>query len=120
MLGLHSKIPRLLLGEPVSSPQPFHQIQTEVAAESLLDHLAVSLAAPGRSYLHGAQHFLVDRQRGPHLSHMRIIASLREDALLRLLTPFATALVGPDHRRAGLDDTMEPLADQLGAVIVPN
>lgn len=56
-------------------PDPLQKLESEIASQRLLDHVAV--AATGARCLHTnrAEHALVESDRRPRLRHIRIIAS---------------------------------------------
>ena len=89
VLRLDGQRDRLGLGEPVAVPKPLEEIEAKVAAQGLLDDLAVALAAARSPDLHCAQDFLVDGQCGPHLAQGVIIASGCGDAKWRASTECA-------------------------------
>jgi hypothetical protein len=75
MLCLDGEARGVLFGHLVLGPRAIEQIQSELTSKDLLDHLALRLPAPRGANLHRAQDLLVDRQRGPHLRHICIMAS---------------------------------------------
>jgi hypothetical protein len=75
VLGLDRELQRRALVEVYSLPQPLEEIESELAPERFLDHLAVALAEPRRPDLDCPKHIFVDRQGRPHLRHLCIIAS---------------------------------------------
>jgi len=76
MLSLHGEADCLVFGEIGSIPDPFEQIEAEIATKRLLDHVAVTAAAAGGLHAHGTQNPLVERNRRSRLGHNRIIASI--------------------------------------------
>ena len=65
----------LVVGELCPLPEALDEIEAEIPAEGLLDHLAVAPARSCCAHLHGSKDFLVDRERRPHFRHHGILAS---------------------------------------------
>jgi hypothetical protein len=65
----------LVLLEVSGRPDPLEQVEAEVAAKRLLDHLAVSTAGSRSLDPDSAKHLLVERHRRSGLRHHCIIAS---------------------------------------------
>jgi hypothetical protein len=76
MLSLHGEADRLVLGEIGRIPDPFEQIEAEIAPKRLLDHVAVAATAPSRLDAHSPEYSLIERDRRPCLGHAGIIASV--------------------------------------------
>jgi hypothetical protein len=80
VLRLDGKRSGVFLGQLVLGPQPLEQIKSEISPKGFLDDLAVTPSKTRGSDLDRSQHRLVDRDRRPYLSHLRIVASLCVDA----------------------------------------
>jgi hypothetical protein len=76
MLRFHGELDRLTFAEPIPLPEPVEQVEAEIPAQRLFNHLAIALTRSGRPDLYPSQNVLVDRQGCPHLRHGRIIASI--------------------------------------------
>ena len=75
VLRFDRELQRFSLVEARSLPHAVEQIEAEVAAKGLLDHVAVAPAGPGRLDADCSHYTLVDGDRCPELRHQRIIAS---------------------------------------------
>jgi hypothetical protein len=73
VLGLDGELEGLPLAQIVSLPQAIEQVETELAAQSLFDYLAIALPGPSSAHLDRAQNLLIDCERRPHLGHICII-----------------------------------------------
>jgi hypothetical protein len=65
VLRLDGERDGLFLGKPVPRPQPFEQVESEIAPQRLLDHVALAFAATRGFHLDGATtrasgHYAVD------------------------------------------------------------
>jgi hypothetical protein len=80
VLRFDGEFGRFTFAELISVPQLLEQVEAEIPAQRLFDHLTIALARSGGTDLHPAQDVLVDSEGGPHLCHQRIIASVRHCA----------------------------------------
>lgn len=60
-MSFEGEVQGLVLGQVISRPEPFYEIETEVPADGFLDHFAITLACPGGAYLDGSQYLFIYR-----------------------------------------------------------
>jgi hypothetical protein len=69
VLGSNGERNRLVLSETTPTPNPFQQIQAEIAPQRFLDDLAVTLAHAGSPDLHRSEDLIVDSECSSRLCH---------------------------------------------------
>lgn len=67
MLGLRRKAHSGDVVHPVPLPEPREEVQPEIAAQRLLDDLAVALPLAGGTDFHPAENVLVEGEGSAHL-----------------------------------------------------
>jgi hypothetical protein len=77
VLCLDREFDGLLFAKLVPLPEATEEVKPEVPAYGLFDHLTLALARARRPHLHRPKHGLVDRDGGPRLPHLVILASRR-------------------------------------------
>ena len=73
--SLDSEVHRFIFPYVIAGPEPIEQIEPEVAADRLLDHLALALSRTCGAYLHRAEDLFIDGQSCARLCHTGMIAS---------------------------------------------
>ena len=60
LLSFDGEVHRFIFGHVVAGPESIEQIESEVAADCLLDHLALALSRTRGAYLHRAEDLFID------------------------------------------------------------
>ena len=75
LLSFESELHGLFLRHVIARPQPLHEIEAEISADRLLDHLTLTLSSAGGTNLDSSEDLLIDCQSRSRLCHTDIIAS---------------------------------------------